>query len=165
MFERKATLPTWASDAINMPEHKSRIINVFDIKNYLLRKHKVLLRQDFEYKGKTFETAKVMLNLIKTILNTHISYCIGNQVSVSGTSDAVTTMNKVYKQGGFHTTDYILTKDLYTYGNSFEYIYNDNGTIKSKIIANEDAFPIYDKNYNYTHFLEHWKEDLTSDTR
>lgn len=165
MFERKTTLPSWVSDEVNLQEHKSRIYNVLDIKNYLLRKHKVLLRKDFQYKENTFETAKVLLNVLKTILNTHISYCIGNPVSISGNENVVTVFNKIYKKGNYHNIDYMVTKDLYTYGNAFEYPYLDNnGVIRSKIIANEDSFPVYDEDYNYTHFIEYWQDALTSNS-
>lgn len=145
-------LPSWVNDIVNMPEHKARVLNVIDIKEYLLRKHKVLSRQDFKYKEHTFETAKVMLNTLRTILNTHISYCLGNPVSISGNEKAVSVLNRVYKKGGFNNIDFTVVKGLYTYGNSYEYLYVKDGVISSKIIANEDAYPVYDEDYNYTHF-------------
>lgn len=165
MLDRKITIPSWVGDEVNLPEHQSRICNVLDIKNYLLRKHKVLLRKDFQYKEDIFETAKVLLNVLKTILNTHISYCIGNPVSISGNENVVTAFNKIYKKGNYHNVDYTITKDLYTYGNAFEYPYLDNnGVIRSKVIANEDSFPVYDDDYNYNHFVEHWQDALTSNS-
>jgi SPP1 family phage portal protein len=138
-----------------------RISNVIEIKNYLLRLHKVLQRKDFKFKDETYTTAKIVLNTLKSLLNFHTSYVIGNPVSISGNQDAVKVFNKVYKKGIYTKTDYQIVNDLYTYGNAFEYTYLDNGVIKSKVIASEDAYPVYDDNFNYVAFVEHW-EDFTT---
>ncbi len=47
---------------------------------------------------------------------------------------------------------------MITYGNAFEYVYLDGGVIKSKVIANEDAYPVYDEQENYVAFIEHWQD-------
>ena len=53
---------------------------------------------------------------------------------------------------------------FYKYGNAFEYVFLDGDTIRSHVIPNESAFPVYDDNYNYTSFVEHWKDlDLGGD--
>lgn len=153
--------PLWFTDEVNKSEHMKRISNVIIIKNYLLRLHKVLQRKDFKFKDETYSTAKIVLNTLKSILNFHTSYVIGNPISISGEPDAVNVFNKVYKKGIYTKTDYQIVNDLYTYGNAFEYTYLDNGVIKSKIIANEDAYPVYDDDFNYVAFVEHW-EDFTS---
>ncbi len=55
------------------------------------------------------------------------------------------------------------TDPLYKYGNAFEYLFLENGVIKSKVISNEDAFPVYDDStYNYISFIEHWTDSETS---
>lgn len=153
--------PLWFTDEVNKSEHMKRISNVIIIKNYLLRLHKVLQRKDFKFKDETYSTAKIVLNTLKSILNFHTSYVIGNPISISGEPDAVKVFNKVYKKGIYTKTDYQIVNDLYTYGNAFEYTYLDNGVIKSKVIANEDAYPVYDDDFNYVAFVEHW-EDFTS---
>lgn len=153
--------PLWFTDEVNKSEHMKRISNVIIIKNYLLRLHKVLQRKDFTFKEETYTTAKIVLNTLKSILNFHTSYVIGNPISISGEPDAVKVFNKVYKKGVYTKTDYQIVNDLYTYGNAFEYTYLDNGVIKSKVIANEDAYPVYDDDFNYVAFVEHW-EDFTT---
>lgn len=153
--------PLWFTDEVNKSEHMKRISNVIIIKNYLLRLHKVLQRKDFKFKDETYSTAKIVLNTLKSILNFHTSYVIGNPISISGEPDAVKVFNKVYKKGIYTKTDYQIVNDLYTYGNAFEYTYLDNGVIKSKVIANEDAYPVYDDDFNYVAFVEHW-EDFTT---
>ena len=153
--------PLWFTDEVNRSEHMKRISNVITIKNYLLRLHKVLQRKDFKFKDETYSTAKIVLNTLKSILNFHTSYVIGNPISISGEPGAVKVFNKVYKKGIYTKTDYQIVSDLYTYGNAFEYTYLDNGVIKSKVIANEDAYPVYDDDFNYVAFVEHW-EDFTT---
>lgn len=153
--------PLWFKDEVNKSEHMKRISNVITIKNYLLRLHKVLHRKDFKFKDETYTTAKIVLNTLKSILNFHTSYVIGNPVSISGEPDVVKVFNKIYKKGIYTKTDYQIVNDLYAYGNAFEYTYLDNGVIKSKVIANEDAYPVYDDDFNYIAFVEHW-EDFTT---
>ncbi|MFU0833781.1 MAG: Phage portal protein, SPP1 Gp6-like [Oscillospiraceae bacterium] len=148
----------WFQDEVNKPEHIKRIANVIDIKQYLLRLHKVLQRKDFKFKEETYKTAKIVLNTLKSIINFHTSYVVGNPISITGEQKIVKKYNSIYKKGMYTKTDYQIAKDLYTYGNAFEYVYSDNGVIKSKVIANEDAYPVYDEHENYVAFIEYWED-------
>jgi len=148
----------WFEDEIYKTEHMKRISNVLDIKQYLLRLHKVLQRPDFQFKEETYKTAKIVLNTLKTIINFHVSYVVGNPVSITGKPEIVKKFNSIYKQGIYTKTDYEVAKDLLTYGNAFEYVYLDNGIIKSHIIANEDSYPVYDEQENYISFVEYWED-------
>ena len=76
--------PLWFTDEVNKSEHMKRISNVIIIKNYLLRLHKVLQRKDFKFKDETYSTAKIVLNTLKSLLNFHTSYVIGNPISIKG---------------------------------------------------------------------------------
>ncbi|MCY1714154.1 phage portal protein [Caproiciproducens galactitolivorans] len=148
----------WFQDEINKTEHMKRISNVVDIKQYLLRLHKVLQRKDFKFKEETYTTAKIVLNTLKSIINFHTSYVVGNPISITGEQEIVKKYNSIYKKGMYTKTDYEIAEDLYTYGNAFEYVYSDNGVIKSKVIANEDSYPVYDEHENYVAFIEHWED-------
>ena len=152
----------WFCDEIDKTEHMKRISNVLDIKQYLLRLHSVLQRKDFMFKEETFRTAKIVLNTLKSILNFHVSYVVGNPISITGKQDIVSTYNKIYRKGMYNKTDYEVANDLYKYGNAFEYVYLKDGIIKSKLIANEDSYPVYDDNFNYIAFVEHWEDITTS---
>jgi len=155
-FKRDSGL--WFMDEIRKPEHTARIGEVFRIREYLLRKHDILQRHDMEFKDGHFTTSKMVFNTIKSIVEAHTSYVIGRQVSISGDPQIAADFNHLYKKGRYPKIDYELTSDLYKFGNAFEYVFLDGDTIRSKVIANEDAFPVYDDNYNYTHFIEHWKD-------
>lgn len=151
----------WFINEVDKLEHRARISEVFRIREYLLRKHDILRRNDMEFKDDTFTTSKMVFNTIKSIVEAHASYVIGRQVSITGEPNIVADFNRIYKKGRYAKVDYELTSDLYKYGNAFEYVYLDGDTIRSHVIANEDAYPVYDEHYNYTHFVEHWKDNTT----
>ena len=158
-FNNKRSDLMWFQDAIREPEHEWRINHAVDLNSYLHREHKVLLRPDFEFKEKTFHTAKILLQTLKTIINFHTSYTVGNPVSLTGDKELVDVMNKIYQAGQFTMRDYQITKDLIIYGNAFEYIYLDkDNMIKSKVFTNTDSYPLYDKNMEYYAFVDYWKD-------
>jgi hypothetical protein len=155
----------WFQDEIRRPEHEWRINHAAEINAYLHREHKVLLRPDFEFKEKTFHTAKIVLQSIKSVLNFHTSYICGNRVFLVGNKEFVNVMDKVYNNGQFPMKDYQITKDLITYGNAFEYIYLDkDNKIKSKIFNNLDSYPLYDDSMEYYAFVEYWRDITTGGT-
>ena len=148
----------------NYTENTLATMNIADvnkIENYLNGGHKVLGRKDFQYKGETFETAKIVLQSIKSIIDFHSSYICGNPVSITGDTEKVALLQGVYKKGNYNKADYEIAKNLYTFANAYEYVYRDKGVIKSKIINNTDAYPIYE-NGEYIGFVEHWEDILKS---
>ena len=152
----------WFESEIKKNKYTDRIGRVEDIDEYLRREHKVLSRPNFEFKEKTFETAKIILQTLKSIIKFHVSYICGNPVSLTGDKEFVSYLNKVYKKGNYTKVDLAVTKDLITYGDAFEYVYMDeNDNIQSKIIRNKDSYPIYDSNGVYTNFVEYWKDEET----
>ena len=123
------------------------------IRNYLCGTHNVLGRQDFEFNNKTFHTAKILLNSLKQIVTFHSSYVCGNPVSLSGDMETTKLLQSVYKGGHYDKVDYDIVTNLVKYGNAYEFIYKEKGKIKSRLIPNTDAFPIYE-NGNYIKFIE-----------
>lgn len=154
----------WFEAEIEKPKYKTRIKTVDDINDYLLREHKVSLREDFEFKGKTFETAKIILQSLRSIIKFHVGYICSNPISLTGDSQVVSDMTNIYKKGNFHKRDMEIAKDLLTYGDCFEYLFlNDKDRICSKIIRNKDSYPIYNSDGKYTHFVEYWRDEDTRD--
>ncbi len=155
----------WFESEIKKNKYTDRISRINMIDEYLRREHKVLSRPNFEFKEKTFETAKIILQTLKSIIKFHVSYICGNPVSLTGDKEFVSYLNKIYKKGNYTKVDLAVTKDLITYGDAFEYVYMDeNDNIQSKIIRNKDSYPIYDSNGVYTNFVEYWKdEDVRAD--
>lgn len=152
----------WFKDEIEKTRYKDRISRVEDIDDYLRRNHKVLQIPSFEFKGHTFEPTRLVLQTLRSIIKFHSSYICGSPVSITGDKEFVSILNTIYKKGGYTKTDLEIAKDLITYGDTFEYVYMDeNDNIKSKIIRNKDSYPLYDSFGNYTHFVEHWKDEDT----
>ena len=152
------TKPFWFQDVPQEIEHQKRIGNVLDIKEYFLRLHKILQRPDFKFKGETYTTAKIVLQTLKSIINFHASYVLGNPISITGEQNLVKEFNRIYKKGRYNTADYQIGQDLAKYGNAFEYDYLDSGVVKCHIISNESAYPVYDDSENYIAFVEYWKD-------
>lgn len=152
----------WFESEIKKNKYTDRIGRVEDIDEYLRREHKVLSRPNFEFKGKTFETAKIILQTLKSIIKFHASYIVGNPVSITGDKEFVAYLNSVYKKGNFNKIDLSIAKDLISFGDSFEYIYLDeDDNIQSKVIRNKDSYPIYDSMGKYYSFVEYWKDSET----
>lgn len=152
----------WFESEIKKNKYTDRISRIHNIDEYMRREHKVLSRPDFEFKGKTFETAKIILQTLKSIIKFHVSYICGHPVSITGDKEFVSYLNKIYKKGNYAKVDLAVTKDLITYGDAFEYVYLDESdNIQSKVIRNKDSYPIYDSNGVYTNFVEYWKDEDT----
>lgn len=127
------------------------------IKNYVEGQHKVLQRKDFVFKNEKFTTAKIVLQSIKSVVDFHSSYICGNPITINGDKPEVKMLNTIYKKGLYNKTDYDIAKNIYTYGNAYEYVCKDkNGIVRSKIIRAEDSFPIYDDSGEYVSFIEKW---------
>lgn len=132
-----------------------QVAEVNRIRNYINGSHDVLSRKDFTFNGNTFHTAKIILKSIKSVICFHSSYICGNPVSITGDKEVSKLVQSVYKKGFFAKSDYTIAQNLYTYGNAYEYLYTQNGAIKSKIIPNTDSYPIYE-NGRYTKFIERY---------
>lgn len=151
------------NDIINDPEQRKRINEILNISSYLEGAHKVLQRKNFQFKGTEFITAKIVFQTVKSILDFHCSYSVGNPVSIIGDNAIATDFQKLYKKANYARLDYDIYKDIFTYGNAFEYVYLDkSGNARSKLINNADSYPVYDTAGNYTAFIEYWLDALTN---
>ena len=149
----------WFESEIKKIRYTDRINRVEDIDSYLRREHNILSRPDFDFKEKTFETAKIILQTLRSIIKFHTGYICSNPVSLTGDKELVAYLNNIYKKGNYSKIDMEVAKDLITYGDAFEYVYLDEkDNIRSKIIKNKDSYPIYDGNGVYTNFVESWKD-------
>lgn len=153
----------WFETEINKIRYADRIRRVKKIDSYLAREHKVLERPDFQFKGHTYETAKIVLQTLKSIVKFHSSFICGEPVSITGDKEFVSALNKIYRKGDYIEADLKIARDLISYADAFEYVYLDeDNKIRSKIIKNTDAYPLYDAEGKYYCFVENWTD---SDTR
>lgn len=153
----------WFETEIDKIRYADRIRRVKKIDSYLAREHKVLERPDFQFKGHTYETAKIVLQTLKSIVKFHSSFICGEPVSITGDKEFVFALNKIYRKGDYIEADLKIARDLISYADAFEYVYLDeDNKIRSKIIKNTDAYPLYDAEGKYYCFVENWTD---SDTR
>lgn len=130
-----------------------------------LKKHKVLLRQDSQYKGKTLIVNKTVLQYAKTVIRFHDAYLLGKPVQLSCEDEnTLKTFCDIYKLGQYDSVDYQIIDRVNKFGDAYEAVYVDNGIIKSKILDNACAYPVYDDMGNYISFIEHFTDVYTSIT-
>ncbi len=167
-FKDQNTEPglSYFKNQIGSSEHTYRQGQVNTIHKHLLREHSVKQRlmNTYNFKGKVFTPAAIVLQGIKSVINFHTAYLVGNPVTITGTPKAVELLNKYYRNGIYSKVDWQILNDLMTYGNAFEYVYLDeNQNIKSKVFRNQDSYPIYDENMKYSYFVEYWKNKQGGD--
>lgn len=68
--------PKWFMEEINQGNHAARIASVVANRNYLAGVHKVLNREDSQYKGKQFIVRKTILNYAKTVIKFHDTWLV-----------------------------------------------------------------------------------------
>lgn len=157
--------PMWFKSEVIQGNHAKRISEVINNRDYLAGRHKVLLRQDSQYKGKTLVVNKTVLNYAKTVIKFHNTYLLGKPVQLScNDENTVNTLSDVYRLGEYSTVDYQIIDRVNKFGDAYEAVYVDNGTIKSKVLDNACSYPVYDDKGNYIAFIEHWTDAYTSIT-
>lgn len=155
----------WFMEEVNQGSHASRIAGVIANKDYLAGRHKVLNREESHFKGKTLIVRKTILNYAKTVIRFHDTFLLGKPVQLSCKDEnTVNTFADIYKLGQYNTVDYQILDRVNKFGDAYEVIYVDDGVIKSKVLDNACAYPVYDDMGNYISFIEHWTDAYTSIT-
>ena len=158
-----ANNPRWFEEEVNQGNHAKRISDVINNRDYLAGRHKVLLRQDSQYKGKTLVVNKTVLQYAKTVIRFHDTYLLGKPVQLScNDENTLKTFSDIYKLGQYDSVDYQIIDRVNKFGDAYEAIYVDNGVIKSKVLDNACSYPVYDDMGNYISFIEYWTDAYTS---
>lgn len=157
--------PKWFQEEVIQGNHAKRINDVINNRDYLAGRHKVLLRQDSQYKGKTLIVRKTILNYAKTVIRFHNTYLLGKPVQLSCKDEnTAKTFADIYRLGHYDTVDYQIIDRVNKFGDAYEAIYVDNGVIKSKVLDNACSYPVYDDIGEYISFIEHWTDAYTAIT-
>ena len=156
---------TWFMEEVNQKNHVARIAGVVANMDYLAGRHKVLSREDCYYKGKVLRTRKTILNYAKTVLRFHDTFLLGKKVSLSSNdNETVNTFNDIYRLGQYETVDYQILDRVNKFGDAYEFVYIDNGVIKSKVLDSACSYPVYDELGEYLAFIETWTDVFSSIT-
>ena len=155
--------PRWFEEEVIQGNHAKRINDVINNRDYLAGRHKVLLRQDSQYKGKTLVVNKTVLQYAKTVIRFHDTYLLGKPVQLScNDENTLKTFSDIYKLGQYDSVDYQIIDRVNKFGDAYEYIYVDNGVIKSKVLDNACSYPVYDDMGEYISFIEYWTDVYTA---
>ena len=155
--------PRWFQEEINQGNHSQRISEVINNRDYLSGRHKVLLRQDSQYKGKQLIVNKTIINYAKTVIKFHNTYLLGKPVQLScNDENTLKTFSDIYRLGQYSTVDYEIIDRVNKFGDAYEYIYVDNGVIKSKVLDDACSYPVYDDIGEYISFIEYWTDAYTN---
>ena len=155
--------PRWFEEEVNQGNHAKRISDVINNRDYLSGRHKVLLRQDSQYKGKTLVVNKTVLQYAKTVIRFHDTYLLGKPVQLScNDENTLKTFSDIYRLGQYSTVDYEILDRVNKFGDAYEAIYVDNGVIKSKVLDNACSYPVYDDIGEYISFIEYWTDAYTN---
>ena len=155
--------PRWFEEEVNQGNHAQRISEVINNRDYLSGKHKVLLRQDSQYKGKQLIVNKTIINYAKTVIKFHNTYLLGKPVQLSCSDEnTLKTFSDIYRLGQYSTVDYEIIDRVNKFGDAYEAVYVDNGVIKSKVLDNACSYPVYDDIGEYISFIEYWTDAYTN---
>ena len=155
--------PRWFEEEVNQGNHAQRISEVINNRDYLSGRHKVLLRQDSQYKGKQLIVNKTVINYAKTVIKFHNSYLLGKPVQLScDDENTLKTFSDIYRLGQYSTVDYEIIDRVNKFGDAYEAVYVDNGVIKSKVLDNACSYPVYDDIGEYISFIEYWTDAYTN---
>lgn len=164
--EYKATFDNsehWFAEEVNRSHHTARIANVISNRKYLSGQHKVLLREDAMYKGKVLMSSKTILQYAKTLLTFHDTLLLGKPVSVISNDEATAkAFTDIYKAGLYDSVDYHILDKVNKYGDAYEYIFVENGVIKSKVFDSADSYPVYTDSGEYIAFIEFYEDVYTN---
>ena len=155
--------PRWFEEEVNQGNHSQRISEVINNRDYLSGRHKVLLRQDSQYKGKQLIVNKTIINYAKTVIKFHNTYLLGKPVQLScNDENTLKTFSDIYRLGQYATVDYEIIDRVNKFGDAYEAVYVDNGVIKSKVLDNACSYPVYDDIGEYISFIEYWTDAYTN---
>lgn len=153
----KGNSQEWFLDEINSPTQVYQINKVKEQKQYLNGAHKVLRRPDFKYKNAEFQSRKLVINLMNTIVNFHTSFIAGERMKIMGDEERTKVYDDIYKDSSYDEIDFQIIRDLVANGNAYEYVYrDDDGKVNSHIISPDTGYPVYDDNGQYLAFIEYY---------
>lgn len=147
----------WFIEEVHNSINQKRVMEVVQMKKYLSGQHAILDRQVENYNGKPYEQRSVVLQYAKLIANLEATYLLKNPLTITGDEEVVKDFKRIYKRGKFDKIDFQLLLNLVKFGNAYEYLYVDeNNNIKSKVIHNECAYPVYNDDAVMVGFVEYY---------
>jgi len=149
----------WFVTFVHEVYNQQRVMDVMAKKEYLNGNHKILQREPYKYNGKEFHPRKIVMSYAKTLLNFQRAYLLQNPITLTGNDRIVKQFQKVNKQGKYNKTNQKILDKVLKYGQVAEYVYMDNGVIKSKVIDSSEGYPLYDHNNQLIAYVQAFMSD------
>lgn len=149
----------WFVEFIQEIYNQQRVMDVMAKKDYLNGSHTILQRASYKYNGKEFVPRKIVLQYAKTLLNFQKAYLLQNPITLTGEEKVVKEFQKVARKGKYDRLNLKVLDKILKYGLVAEYVYLDQGVIKSKLIDASEGFPLYNENNELLAFVEAFVND------
>ncbi|RIJ65359.1 phage portal protein [Rummeliibacillus sp. POC4] len=128
-------------------------------KEYLDGSHAILNSPSYNYNGKLYSPRKIVVSYAKTLLNFQKSFLLSKPVVYTGKERVVKAINEINRKGKMDRINVKILHNLLSYGEAYEYLYIQDGKIKSRIIDTEEGYPLYDHNNELMAFVQSYVND------
>lgn len=149
----------WFVEEVSNLQNQQRVQDTIDKKEYLNGDHAILHKASYKYNGKEFTPRKIVLQYAKTLLNFQKAYLLQNPITLTGEEAVITAFQKVNRKAKYNRLNLKLLDKLLKYGQVAEYVYINNGVIKSKLIDPSEGYPVYNAENELIAFVEAFVSD------
>ena len=157
--EKYGSSSDWFVQFVNEIPNQQRVQDVIAKKEYLNGNHKILHKVSYKYKGREYTPRKIVLQYAKTLLNFQSAYLLQNPITLTGNEKVVKEFQKVNRKGRYDRLNIKILDKVLRYGSVAEYVYMDDGIVKSKLIDPSQGFPLYDESNRLICFIHAFIND------
>jgi len=149
----------WFIEEVSKVTNQHRLSRVNANKDYLAGIHDITNAPAFTHNGVLVEPRKIVINLAKQLISWQTSFLLRNNIMVVGNERVADMFNEVNKRGKYNLHNNTILKMMLCYGECAEYVYMENGSIKSKIISPSNYTPIFNRHNELMALIEHYSYD------
>ncbi|WP_233548053.1 phage portal protein [Rummeliibacillus sp. POC4] len=149
----------WFVQVVNEPSNQMNKQDIHSKKEYLDGSHAILNSPSYNYNGKLYSPRKIVVSYAKTLLNFQKSFLLSKPVVYTGKERVVKAINEINRKGKMDRINVKILHNLLSYGEAYEYLYIQDGKIKSRIIDTEEGYPLYDHNNELMAFVQSYVND------
>ncbi|MEV9639670.1 phage portal protein [Mammaliicoccus sciuri] len=152
----------WFIDEWASVSNQQNIKKVIDNKKYLEGEHEILKSVPFVHNGKVIEPRKIVINLANQLISWQTAFLLKNNIQMVGNERVADHLNEINKRAKYNLINNDILKMLLSYGLCGEYVFMDQGRIKSKVLDPSTFVPIYNRHRELIAVVEYHKfEDVT----
>ena len=157
--EKYDSEPFWFVEFVQEIPNQTRVQDTLEKKEYLSGSHNILKNESYKYNGKTFTPRKIVLQYAKTLLQFQQNYLLSNPITLTGSENVVKAYASINRKGKYDLFNMKVLDKVLKYGSCAEYIYIEDGVIKSKLIDSSEGYPLYDHESNLIAYVQAYLND------